>query len=110
MSDEIREEQKGTEECKCICQSKAFRKFLVIALGSFVGVFCALSLFAALHRPPMPAPCPCGIEMGMRPPIQQNFERMDRGANFDKPDRGARGDFHKQGMERKAPVKVEVEG
>ena len=45
------------EKCNCICQSKFFKKFLVIASGSFVGVFCALSLFAALHRPPV-APCP----------------------------------------------------
>jgi len=53
---------------KCFCKSKGFRKFLTIALGTFVGVYCALSLFTALHKPPMmpmrymgfrPAPCPC---------------------------------------------------
>ena len=47
-------------ETKCFCQNKAFRKFLVIALGTFVGVYAALSLFAATHRPPM-RPCPMGF-------------------------------------------------
>ena len=62
------------EKCNCICQSKFFKKFLVIALGSFVGVFCALSLFAALHRPPV-APCPFHRPI-MRPPIayQHHFK------------------------------------
>ena len=65
MSEEIKE----TKECKCFCHSEGFRKFLTVALGTFVGVFCALSLFAALHKPPMMAPygmmprpmmgCPC---------------------------------------------------
>ena len=41
------------EEKTCLCQSKGFKKFVIIAGGSFVGVFCALSLFAALHKPPM---------------------------------------------------------
>lgn len=41
-------------QCQCFCKSKGFRKFLTIALGSFVGVYCALSLFCALHKPPMP--------------------------------------------------------
>lgn len=63
------EENKGVnEEVKntCFCQSKGFRKFLTIALGTFVGVFCALSLFAALHKPPMP-PCPFAHGPMMRP-------------------------------------------
>ena len=42
---------------ECFCKSKWFRKFLAISLGTFVGVFSALSLFAVLHKPPMP-PCP----------------------------------------------------
>ena len=74
MSDEIKvtNEIENKPEHKCICQSEFFRKFLVIALGTFVGFYCALSLFAALHKPPMMhhqgfggpapivAPCPCG--------------------------------------------------
>ena len=64
MSDEIKVNEEK-QECKCFCHSKAFRKFLVVALGSFVGVFCALSLFAALHKPPMMAPHHFGPHMGM---------------------------------------------
>ena len=56
MSDEIKVNHEENRECKCLCHSKAFKKFLVVALGSFVGVFCALSLFAALHKPPMMVP------------------------------------------------------
>ncbi len=64
-------EEKNVNELKdekCFCQNKSFRKFLTIALGTFVGVYAALSLFAAVHRPPMmppafvgyrPMPCPC---------------------------------------------------
>lgn len=85
MSDENKiVEEKPT----CICQNKEFRHFLTIAGGSFVGVFLALSLFAALHRPPMPpippmAPCPCGYQM-VRPCPHHHFDRADHG------------DFHKK--------------
>lgn len=69
MTEEIKNVEQ--QEKTCVCQSKLFKKFLVIATGSFVGVFCALSLFAALHKPPMmhpamfhhhmkkPMPCHC---------------------------------------------------
>ena len=63
MSDEIKIEEE--KNCNCFCHSKGFRKFLVVAAGTFVGVYLALSLFAAIHKPPMPvpmpmpAPCPC---------------------------------------------------
>lgn len=87
---------------ECFCQSKDFRKFLVTALGTFVGVFCALSLFAALHKPPMP-PCPFHHGRMMRPPIQSyhHFEKY----------RGPRADFnHKKIMKNGiAPDKVKVE-
>ena len=42
------------EEEKCFCKSEGFQKFIIVATGSFVGVFLALSLFTALQRPPMP--------------------------------------------------------
>ena len=97
MSDEIKETE--VKECNCFCHSKEFRKFLTIALGTFVGVFCALSLFAALQKPPMvipahhppfaAAPCPC-----------------HRIGHFDKGDRFEKRDFHKMKMvkpERKSP-------
>ena len=49
MSDEMKTEEK---ECKCFCRSEGVKKFVVVALGTFVGVYCALSLFVAMHRPP----------------------------------------------------------
>ncbi len=52
MTDEI----KTNDEQKCLCTSKGFRKFAVIALGAFVGVFCALCFFCALHKPPVMNP------------------------------------------------------
>jgi hypothetical protein len=108
MSDETKNvEVREEKECKCICHSKSFRKFLVIALGSFVGVYCALSLFAALHRPPMmpPAPISGPYPCAAQPMHQPRFDRgMDRPAKVQKQD------FHKGGFERKAPANVEVEG
>ena len=52
-------EEKTTEitketECKCFCKSEGFRNFLITALGTFAGVYMALSLFTAIHKPPMP--------------------------------------------------------
>ena len=59
MSEEIKLEENRCDESKCILKSKCFKNFAVISLGSFVGVFCALSLFSALHKPPMMPPmCP----------------------------------------------------
>lgn len=92
---------------ECICKSKGFRKFLTIALGTFVGVYCALSLFTALHRPPMMTPCLYGGPMP-RPMVQcpcgcthHNFDRQ----------RDFRGDFHKKmmkhRMENNAPRPVQ---
>lgn len=103
MTDEIRTEEE--KQCKCFCQSKGFRKFLVVAAGTFVGVYLALSLFTAIHKPPMPAPmqppCPC----------QQMMPRPDFGhPHFNK---GPRGDFHKKmikhQMDNDRAVKVEIE-
>ena len=65
---------------ECICQSKWFRKFLTVAVGSFVGVFCALSLFAALHKPPMP-PCPFSHGPMMRPchcKMHHHFNKFEK--------------------------------
>ena len=52
-------EEKAIEEkeCKCFCKSEGFRNFLITALGTFVGVYMALSLFTSIHKPPMPCPC-----------------------------------------------------
>ena len=55
------EEIKNEEETKCCCVCKFIKcefcqKFLIVALGTFVGMFCAMSLFFALHKPPMMPP------------------------------------------------------
>ena len=95
MNNEIKE-----EKCKCICCSEEFRKFLIVALGTFVGVFCALSLFAALHKPPMMKPmCPI-----MRPHCQY-------GQHFNKGPRNdfQRAKFEKRNFNKEIPVRVEVE-
>lgn len=46
-----------TTQCKCFCKSEGFRNFVVVTLGTFAGVYMALSLFSAIHKPPMPCPC-----------------------------------------------------
>lgn len=51
MTEEIKNEENRE---MCICKSKCFREVLKIALGSFIGVYLALSLFASMHKPPMP--------------------------------------------------------
>ena len=56
MSEEIK---KVEEKCCCVCKfvkCEECKKFLIVALGTFVGAFCALSLFFALHKPPMMGP------------------------------------------------------
>lgn len=85
------------KEEKCLCQSKAFRKFVTIALGTFVGVFCALSLFAALHKPPMMTPAPYGPMM--RPCHCGCHHHFNQGHQC------YRGDFHKKMMKEKCGKK-----
>ena len=43
------EEEKEQKFC-CMCLSKDYKLFLSILLGSFIGVFYALCLFASLHK------------------------------------------------------------
>jgi len=74
-------------ECKCFCKSEGFRKFLVVAVGTFVGVYCALSLFFAIHKPPMPAPFPPRHHMGGCPCVMMHhFKRFEgpEGVKFEK--------------------------
>ena len=101
MTDENKIEQRQ-ETCKCFCQSEWFKKFLTKALAVFVGTYCALSLFAALHKPPMP-PCPFARGAMMRPPIHSHHH-FDGHRRF-------KGDFqHKKIMkERIKPDKIKVE-
>ena len=56
MSNEVNCVEKEEKEC-CVCKlirCENCKKFLVVALGTFVGVFCALSLFTAVNKPMMP--------------------------------------------------------
>ena len=94
MTEELTKEEKK----ECLCNSKWFRKFLTTALATFVGVYSALCLFAALHRPPMMPPCPFGY--GMAPagvPCHFKNHRL----RFDKE---FKGDFNKAIKEHKAPA------
>ena len=89
------EEIQNVETETCICKNKTFRKILVIATGTFVGVFCALSLFAALHKPPMMPPAAFGGGFARPCHCHQHF---DRRGDFE---RGPRGDFHKKHLNDK---------
>ena len=95
MSDEIKTTEE--KETKCFCQNKSFRKFLTIALGTFVGVYCALSLFAALHRPPIMPPPYAFQNRGC--PIQMMHHRH----HFDKGARPEKGDFAKKAPKEFGP-------
>ncbi len=95
MSDEVKITTETRDEHKCFCQSKGFRKFLVIALGTFVGVYSALCLFAALHKPMMP---PQGFGYGFgapMPPAMQCPCKHHHSHHFNKAIKGDRGDFHR---------------
>lgn len=101
MTDEIKIETK-TETCNCICKSEGFRNFLVVATGTFVGAFCALSLFAALNKPPMPYPMHCAH---MRPYIAQPH-------HFAKHHKGQKHHFHKKmehrNFDKQAPINANI--
>lgn len=94
---------------ECFCKSEWFKKFLTKTLAVFVGTFSALSLFAALHKPPMP-PCPYGHRAMMRPAMHCHHyfaqRRCGHGCHFHK--RMEKRDFQKfekRDFDRKAPVK-----
>ena len=93
-------------ETKCFCQSKAFRKFLVIALGTFVGVYAALSLFAATHRPPMMSPCPMGF--GAPAPVMAPSPFHKHHHHFGKEFKGDKGGFQKTVNPQQNPAPFEV--
>ena len=93
MSDEIKTEN----ENNCFCKSKGFRKFLITALGTFVGVFCALSLFTALHRPPM---MPCPFDCHRFKPVPYHMMHI-------KPEGFEKQKFHKPNFDKKIPAEAE---
>lgn len=97
MSDEKILEEKNQCKCGCICHNEFFQRTVAVAIGSFVGVFCAISLFAALHKPPMP--CPMGpMHPQMRPPIEYNRGHIDRYKNH-------HGEFKKDHYEKYEKIK-----
>ena len=96
MSEENKIEVKE-ETCKCFCKSEWFKKFLIKTLAVFIGTFSALSLFAALHKPPMMKPIPYGLKR----PCHCQMHHFHKG--------GPRGDFHRK-MERRDFQRVEKRG
>ena len=94
MTDENKNVEEIKVENKCFCKSEEFKKFIVVATGSFVGVFFALCLFSALHRPPIPHMMPLSlvpvhqqINNFDRTPIPPHLQGKPRHHEFDKPHR-----------------------
>ena len=92
------EETNVTEqtENKCFCKSEEFKKFEIITAGTFTGVFLALTLFAALHKPPMIHHVPYGAQfrpMGGCPCHVMHHNRHHMGGMKQRDN----GDFQKQG-------------
>ena len=50
MNEEVKSESKEKE---CFCKSELVQRTIAVTIGSFIGVYLALSLFCAMHRPPM---------------------------------------------------------
>ena len=86
------------KECNCFCRSEGFRNFVVTALGTFVGVYMALALFSAIHKPPMP--CPCQFKHPMQ--MQNQFRQRGDFAKADKK-------FHKEFKEFKKGAEIPQE-
>ena len=78
----------------CFCQSEWFKRFLTKTLAVFIGTFSALSLFAALYKPPMMKPVP----YGMKRPCHYQMYHFHKG--------GPRGDFYRK-MEKRDFQKFE---
>lgn len=92
MSEEIKKEEVIVEEknayCK-FCNNKYVKQFIVVVLGSFVGGICALSLFAAVNKPPVMMPK--GPHMGMGgPKMERQIHKFHKGPRY------FNGEFKKQ--------------
>lgn len=102
MTEENKIEKLETKN-ECFCKSIWFKEFLVKTLAVFVGVYCALSLFAALHKPPMPR-CPFPHGGMMRPPIHCHHHHFNHHHKFKKEC------YHKKMMNKAInPDKIKVE-
>ena len=93
-------------ESKCLCKSEIFKKFLVTALGTFTGVYAALSLFTAIHKPPMMMP-PCPMGYGPHPQFSAPCPFKHHG-HFDKGFRGDKRDFQKAVEKQQGPAPFEI--
>ena len=49
MNEEVKNENK---EQTCFCKSELVQRTIAVTIGSFIGVYLALSLFCATHKPP----------------------------------------------------------
>lgn len=83
MTDENKNLSEIKQEEKCFCKSEGVKNFAIVAAGSFVGVFLALSLFTALQRPPMPPMHPMPMQMApihrpMPQPMHHHFKGEPR--------------------------------
>ena len=94
------EENKIITEEKCFCKSKFFRNFAAVTLGTFVGGFCALNLFASLNKPPMMPMSPM-----MHPPMGYH---MMGGHHFKKSNCPCHKKMMKKFMENKEEFKKEL--
>ena len=108
MSEEVKITTETKEESKCLCQSKGFRKFLVIALGTFVGVYSALCLFAALHKPPIIPPSAMGYGFGAPVPFGMQCPCHMKKHHFNKHFMGEKSDFHASKKSDKLPAPFEA--
>ena len=72
MSKEEKEKCETKDHCKCFVHCECFQKFLIVTFGSFIGVFFALTLFAASHKPPMP----CPFKQMQPPPMEFKHQQM----------------------------------
>ena len=73
--------------CTCLCAHPLTKKILTIALGSFIGCYCALSLFSAIHKPPIPKMPPMGLppaQQMMYHPHHHSISDFERRPHFDK--------------------------
>ncbi len=73
MSDEVKNlETQSEEKCSCSC-CNYLKKFLVVALGTFVGFYAALCLFTAFHQPYVRVKT-----KGHRPSVEQRHDRLKK--------------------------------
>lgn len=102
MTEEIKKEEEAKNCCVCeLVKCETCRKFLIVTVGTFVGMFCAMSLFFTLHKPPMMMPHAQhfghGAPMMERPMGHHHHHHHFRGHdNFGNGKFSPRPDFEKQ--------------